>query len=121
MAKNPEPQAAGKNFRVLHTQLGAWPKGHVISESDLPHPMPARNADGEPNPPEARAAARQENLNRLLQMGALEPVDEPRTGPAPAEHPDSRVAAQMAKDDGPKPIAPPQATAQVASKPVAPK
>jgi hypothetical protein len=101
MAKN-EPAHAGRNFRVLHTQLGAWPKGHVLSESDLPHPLPAKNADGEPNSPEDRAKAREENLNRLIQLGAIEPVDEPRTGPPPLA-PDSMG---QPTGDGPKPIAP---------------
>lgn len=51
-----------KNLRVLHTQVGSWPKGFVLATSDLPE-----------------GADRQ----RLLGLGAVEEVEDKRTGDEP--------------------------------------
>lgn len=73
-AKNP------RNLRVLHTQMGSWPKGHILSENDLPHPSDPRDTN---LTQEDRDAEHNANVQRLINVGAVEVVTEQRTGNAP--------------------------------------
>jgi hypothetical protein len=73
-------QRGGKNLRVLHTGVDSWPKGHVISPSEL-------HEDA--------------NVKRLIALGAVEETDDPATGglDESALPPGAAVTHQMSPGD----------------------
>lgn len=90
-----------QNFRILHTQVGPWPKGFVVT----PEQLAEHNADP----------------TRLLNLKAIEPVEESGTGETPLV-PDEiarqqkieaeKNAAAKKQGDEPTPLTPANTPAQ---------
>lgn len=78
----PKPSPDGpKNFRVIQTQVGPWPKGFIVT----PEQLAEHSADSK----------------RLLDLKAIEPVEEPGTGKTPL------VPDEMARQAATRPVVAP--------------
>jgi hypothetical protein len=83
MAKQEQPApASARAFKVLHTQVGPWPMGHVVTADQLAE----HNAE----------------VQRLLDIKAIEPTDAPGTGPTPLV-PDEMNRQAAARGSGTNP------------------
>lgn len=86
MAKTDSAHAEPRRFKVLHTQVGPWPKDFIATQAQLDE----HGAE----------------VQRLLDAKAIEVVTEPPTGPTPLV-PDE-VARQQAAHRAAHPVAPVQ-------------
>ncbi len=83
-----------KKFRVLHSQVGPFPKGHVFTREEFErlHKLPKAPTDGSSDPVENRDTYHDDAVKRLLDLKAVEPVDEEtpadKTPPGPENRPE---------------------------------